>query len=44
MVFDPAIRHRTDQVILKFRKPATMHSAAATPPQPQKAKARGWPM
>ena len=44
LVFDPAIRHRTDQVILKFRKPATMHSAAATPPQPQKAKARGWPM
>ena len=44
LVFDPAIRHRTDQVILKFRKPAAVHSAAAPSPQAQTPKVRGWPM
>ena len=29
LVFDPAIRHRTDQIVLRFRKPARMSAAAA---------------
>lgn len=29
LVFDPAIRHRTDQIVLRFRKPARTSLAAA---------------
>jgi predicted methyltransferase len=39
-VFDPAVRGRTDQVVLKFRKPASASAAASTVADPPARRPR----